>query len=96
MVLPLTTAISCLTLGILLASRVDAFGPSTTVVAGRHDAGDLISTRSLQQVTALEPITLRGGVLVATPFAIANDDGTYSGFQGDLLHRLSAFALADD
>ena len=71
-----------------------AFGPAA-VDAGRRGAEDLVSARSPRQVTALEPITLRGGVLHAPPFAIANDDGTYSGFQGDLLRRLSSFALGD-
>ncbi|EJK49773.1 hypothetical protein THAOC_31318 [Thalassiosira oceanica] len=91
--------LSTLGLGLLLAGRVGAFG-SPTADAGRRGADDLVPARSLQEevqeVAALKPITLRGGVLNAPPFAIDNGDGTYSGFQGDLLRRLSQFALEDD
>eukprot|EP00957_Ditylum_brightwellii_P040711 3081897-Ditylum_brightwellii.AAC.1 len=41
-------------------------------------------------------ITIRGGVLIAPPFAIYDEDsGVYTGFQGDLLRRLQIFAKAD-
>eukprot|EP00566_Odontella_aurita_P007167 CAMPEP_0113567734 /NCGR_PEP_ID=MMETSP0015_2-20120614/23442_1 /TAXON_ID=2838 /ORGANISM="Odontella" /LENGTH=737 /DNA_ID=CAMNT_0000470165 /DNA_START=104 /DNA_END=2317 /DNA_ORIENTATION=+ /assembly_acc=CAM_ASM_000160 len=40
-------------------------------------------------------LSLRAGVLHAPPFAIRNDDGTYAGFQPDLLDRLKIFAAED-
>ena len=41
-------------------------------------------------------ITLRGGVLLAPPFAIYNEiTNTYTGFQGDLLKSLEIFAFQD-
>lgn len=40
-------------------------------------------------------LSLRAGVLHAPPFAIRHDDGTYSGFQPDLLDRLKIFAARD-
>ena len=44
----------------------------------------------------LTNITLRGGVLLAPPFAIYDDDTkSYTGFQGDLLKSLEIFALLD-
>lgn len=44
----------------------------------------------------LTNITLRGGVLLAPPFAIYNSNtDTYTGFQGDLLKSLEIFAFQD-
>ena len=44
----------------------------------------------------LTNMTLRGGVLLAPPFAIYDDDTkSYTGFQGDLLKSLEIFALLD-
>ena len=41
-------------------------------------------------------ITLRGGVIIAPPFALYDDaNDIYTGFQGDFLRRLQIFALDD-
>ena len=41
-------------------------------------------------------ITLRGGVIIAPPFALYDDaNDIYGGFQGDFLRRLQIFALDD-
>lgn len=40
-------------------------------------------------------VTLKAGVLHALPFASVNDDGTFTGFQPDLLDRLKKFAAED-
>ena len=55
------------------------------------------------ETTTLTPITIRGGVLLAPPFAVIDESHTpsfqgdtrYTGFQGDLLRYLSDFAKED-
>lgn len=58
----------------------------------------LFSVSSVAATTVPEKnITIRGGVLIAPPFAIKDDakNDVYTGFQGDLLRRLQIFAKAD-
>lgn len=56
-----------------------------------------------ESVSELAPLRIRGGVLIAEPFAFIDEsyqgenagDVRYTGFQGDLLRQLTTFAMED-
>ncbi|KAL7534384.1 hypothetical protein ACHAXR_005838 [Thalassiosira sp. AJA248-18] len=77
------------TMRLLLAAAILTWMGSATETAIAHDS------RQVQE-EELQNITLRGGVLLAPPFAIYDEDNdVYTGFQGDLLKSLEVFAKQD-
>ena len=93
----LFSVLTVLSIVLLLISAASASASSTKIsniqrqaqqvqVEGNDDINNQLLTN----------ITLRGGVLLAPPFAIYNPTtNTYTGFQGDLLKSLETFAYQD-
>jgi len=77
---------------VLLPLILASAGPDISIRQIQEGEGNDIDINNEQ----LTNITLRGGVLLAPPFAIYNEiTDTYTGFQGDLLKSLEIFALQD-
>lgn len=89
------------------SSPAFAAGAARGAAGSNNLLGAAAGARSLQQdlnvfdgeLTERKSMTLRGGVLLAPPFAISDDvedlEGSLTGFQGDLIDRLRAFASDD-